>query len=82
MRLRNAVITAATLEVCCPHCGDPQPNPRDGSHLWMPEEVKQQIAETVQRVCVACDEPFALIEQSRVSVPGSENAPSVTVDVA
>lgn len=62
---RNAVIVAAVLEVHCPHCGDPQPNPRDESHLWVNADVT---ANQGPRVCNACDEPFQLIAQNRVSV--------------
>lgn len=65
---RNAIIVAAQLEVHCPHCGDPQPNPDDGSHLWIQDHiVKSQGA----KVCNACDEPFTLMAQDRVSVVAS-----------
>lgn len=65
MAKRNAVIVAAQLEVHCPHCGDPQPNPDDGSHLRVNSQVT---ASQGPRVCNACDEPFQLIAQNRVSV--------------
>lgn len=68
MAKRNAIIVAAQLEVHCPYCGDPQPNVRDGSHLWTQDDVKT--AEGL-RLCTACDEPFQLVEQSRVSVVAS-----------
>ena len=66
---RTAIITAVTVEVCCPHCGDPQPSPDNGSHAWMPGQV---VAEQGEKVCVACDEPFVLHAQSRVSVDAVE----------
>jgi hypothetical protein len=62
-RKRPALVTAATLEVQCPHCGDPQPSPGNGSHLWTPAEVSTSQG---PRECDACDEPFTLHAQSRV----------------
>ena len=62
---RNAIITAATVEVGCPHCGEPQPSPVTGSHLWLPAEVAK---EEGPRTCVSCDETFRLHAQSRVTV--------------
>jgi uncharacterized Zn-finger protein len=62
---RAALIVAASVEVTCPYCGEPQPNPNDGSHLWLPEEVRSAQG---TRTCVSCDEPFYLHAQSRVSV--------------
>ena len=60
----TAVIVVATVEVHCPHCGDPQPNPDNGAFSWMPSEVE---ANQGARKCVACDEPFKLHAQSRMS---------------
>ena len=60
---KNAIITAAAVEVQCPYCGDPQPNPTDGSHLWFPSQVTEG-----KRTCVACDTEFSVRKQSRVSV--------------
>lgn len=62
---RPATILAASLEVHCPHCGEPLPNPTDGSHLWMPDDV---LANTGAKICNACDEPFQLSYQKRVLV--------------
>lgn len=39
MPILKANVTAAALEVSCPHCGAPQPNPSDGSHLWTTAQV-------------------------------------------
>jgi hypothetical protein len=65
MSKRSAIIVAATVEVQCPYCGDPQPSPDNGSHAWMPSQIV-----TLQgpRVCVSCEEQFILHTQSRVSV--------------
>ena len=63
--LRQATIVAATVEVFCPHCGEPQPSPDNGSHAWMPSQV---VVAQGKKVCVSCDEPFQLNEQNRVMV--------------
>lgn len=68
MSKRNAIIVAAQLEVHCPNCGDPQPNPHDESHLWLPSQVEQFSG---AKTCNACDEPFTLSVQARVSVVAS-----------
>lgn len=65
MIMRAAIIQAATVEVLCPHCGDPQPSADNGSHMWMPEQVRA--AQGVVS-CVACDEKFRIYAQGRVSV--------------
>lgn len=61
---RNAIIVAVTVEVQCPHCGEPQPSPDNGSHAWM---IGQVMAEQGPKVCVSCDESFVLRAQNRVS---------------
>jgi hypothetical protein len=63
---RNAIIVAASVEVQCPHCGEPQPSPGNGSHIWLPSEVSHVTGG--QRQCVSCEEPFTIIAQSRVSI--------------
>ena len=64
---RPAIIVAATVEVQCPHCGEPQPSPDNGSHVWMPGQV---VTAQGKKTCVSCDEEFQLNAQSRVSVVG------------
>lgn len=66
---KSAIVVAASLEVHCPHCGDAQTNPWDESYLWTPTQVASLAGPGgVSRVCNACDEPFAILAQSRVSV--------------
>jgi ribosomal protein S27E len=65
MIMRAAIIQAATVEVLCPHCGDPQPSADNGSHMWMPDQVRA--AQGVVS-CVACDEKFRIYAHGRVSV--------------
>lgn len=64
---RAARIVAPAVEVQCPHCGEPQPSPGNGSHIWLPSEVSKRQG---SRTCVSCDEAFELHAQSRVSVEG------------
>ena len=66
MPKRNAIISAASLSVCCPYCGEPQPAPDNGSDMWFSSQVKA--AAGTDRVCVSCDESFRVISQNRVSV--------------
>lgn len=64
MATRNAVLTAVTVEVRCPHCDDPQPGP-DGSHVLDTVTAKEMC--TGDRVlCVSCDEPIRLIWNDKV----------------
>jgi predicted RNA-binding Zn-ribbon protein involved in translation (DUF1610 family) len=64
-RSRSAVVTAFTVEIRCPHCGEPQPSPGSGSHFWTIDEMRSQEG---PKTCTACDEPFRLLAQSRVGV--------------
>lgn len=64
-RTKTAILTAAAIEVACPHCGEPQPAPDNDSHMWLPPQVT---ASQGARTCVACDEKFVLNAQSRVGV--------------
>lgn len=66
--LRAAVINAVSVEVCCPHCGAPQPSPDNGSEMWLPSQVKAVAAVAPQHVCVSCDEPFTVEAHTRVAV--------------
>ena len=61
---RAAVVSAATIEVCCPKCGEPQPEPRDGSHLWTSEQLKASAGQ--RRECVSCDAPMFLDAPNKV----------------
>ncbi len=68
---KNAIITAVSLEVGCPECGEPQPSPETGSEIWLIDEVKA--SDGSERKCVSCDVTFRVIFHSRVSV-GSDFA--------
>lgn len=64
MTLKNAAFVATSIAVLCPHCGAEQPSPDNGSDMWTPN----QILSEKRRECVSCDEPFAIIRPSRVSI--------------
>lgn len=55
---RGTVTTAPSLEVGCPYCGEPQPSPESGSHIWTPDELKQKAGE--RRECVSCDKEIII----------------------
>lgn len=55
---KPAQLTVATYEVNCPHCGEFQPNPDNGGHLWVPDEVRA--CEGVRK-CVGCDVEFCVV---------------------
>jgi hypothetical protein len=59
MATKTAQIVTWTAQVHCPHCGDPQPSPDNGSDVWMTEQI-EAITGTI-RNCSACDEPFRVI---------------------
>jgi predicted RNA-binding Zn-ribbon protein involved in translation (DUF1610 family) len=63
--LKVAQVMAATVEVLCPHCGEPQPSPDNGSHAWFSSQVS---ANQGPRTCVSCDERFQIHAQNRVMV--------------
>jgi len=68
MTTKRAQVVATSVEVWCPHCGEPQPSPTNGAFLWLLEEVE---ANQGARMCDACDERFVLHSASRVRVQGS-----------
>ena len=46
-------LVAEAVAVLCPKCGEPQPNPVDGSEQWSVSDFAR-IA-SPRRVCVSCD---------------------------
>lgn len=51
--VRAAVLTADAVEVGCPACGEPQPDPEIGSHMWTPEQIKAAAGQRL--TCTSCD---------------------------
>lgn len=63
--IRRAQLLAEAVTVCCPYCGEPQPN-RDGSEMWTREDF-QRLATAGQerKVCTSCDETMHVGADSR-----------------
>lgn len=61
-KARRAQLVAEAVAVICPHCGDTQPNPRDGSELWLPEN----FGEPSKVDCRSCDQPMFVFSDSKV----------------
>lgn len=60
MRKRLVSVVAVSVEVHCPHCGDPLPSPT-GSHLWTSDELRAVATHGEGLAsCSACDEPIIL----------------------
>lgn len=53
MKTHAVIIFTEAVNVTCPLCGDFQPNPRDGSHLWTPEDIAAKRSAPMK--CVGCD---------------------------
>lgn len=54
---KTAIVHAFTVEIACPHCGEPQPS-TDGSHFWTIQEL--HAAAERKQDCNACDEPLTI----------------------
>lgn len=68
MSRKRAAVVAVVLEVHCPHCGEPQPNPDDGGHGWSPDEVRARAALDVAAGCASCDLEFLVISERKYQV--------------
>lgn len=64
-RSKLAVISTSAVEVNCRACGDSQPNPDDGGHIWRFSDLQRLSGE--RRTCVSCEEPLVL--HAPTSVP-------------
>lgn len=54
--IRPAQLVADAVAVLCPYCGEPQPNPKDGSDLWEQSHFRAIAKEdSGKRQCAACD---------------------------
>ena len=63
--MKRAVLVASAIEIRCPHCGEPQPSPDNGSDMWLPFQVE---AFQGVRKCVSCDKPFDIQAMSKIQV--------------
>ena len=51
-RSKVALVIAQTVAVICPACGEPQPDPDNGSDVWEPDQLKK--VSGTKRPCVSC----------------------------
>ena len=56
-RARRAYLVTDVVGVCCPFCGDAQPNPTDGSEQWQRSDFEKV---TGSKPCVSCDAPILI----------------------
>lgn len=68
MATKTAQLVAWTVMVECPHCGEPQPAPDNGSDSWMPPLVAQAAAAKAERACVACERPFRIVMRRQARI--------------
>ena len=55
-RTRLAIARATHLEINCPHCGEPQPDPHRNSNVWTVAEARAaSVANNDRRACTSCD---------------------------
>ena len=66
-RVRSALFSAVTISVDCPHCGEPLPA-LCGSIFWTIGEISKAIAESPNRTCDGCDEPFVIRQQNSATL--------------
>jgi hypothetical protein len=60
-RARRVQLVAEAVAVCCPACGEPQPNYM-GSEMWTAEDFVHAEA---TRECAACDTPLIVAADSK-----------------
>lgn len=66
---KPAQIIANTLAVLCPHCGEAQPDPENGSDMWTPDEVREASSSAAaKRDCTACDQPMIIFATTKALV--------------
>ena len=63
--VRHAQLVADAVAVCCPYCGEPQPNPTDGSEQWELRHFRMY-AERPRKSCCACDEEMFVFHSKNV----------------
>lgn len=74
-KIKLASVTAIMIEVGCPHCGEPFPNPENGSDMWPVSLLQHRMqtdrecsVEPLKRKCNACEQSFFLDLPSKVMV--------------
>ena len=64
MSARRAQLFAETVCICCPYCGEPQPN-ASGSEMWIPQDIAKKNG--LHR-CVSCDREILILGDSKVQL--------------
>lgn len=70
--MRRAQLVADAVAVLCPYCGEPQPNPRDGSEQWTLENFRARTTKrgrpivAGRRTCVSCEAPMIIGPDTKV----------------
>jgi hypothetical protein len=54
--MKPAQIVCEAFNVCCPECGEPQPNAH-GSELWIVDDLKKKSG---RFECISCDAPILI----------------------
>lgn len=60
------MLIAVSLEILCPHCGEPQPDPEIGSHIWTIDQLRA--ANEQKRECVSCEQSFVIFSATKIAV--------------
>jgi len=60
--MKRAQLIADVVSVICPYCGEPQPNPEDGSEQWE----LLHFARGTSKTCTACDKRMVLGSDTKV----------------
>ena len=58
MATRTAQLIASSVSVCCPYCGEPQPDPDHGSDMWTADQIDQHAGVVT---CPACEAKVAVV---------------------
>lgn len=71
-RVPNVIVRAVVVEVVCPHCQTPQPNPRNWRTPWSADTLRDVLNRQGARpqLCITCGEPFRYHVLSRVPLKG------------
>lgn len=71
--MKRAQLIAEAVAVVCPYCGECQPNCRDGSHLWLPEDFDLFHHHKGSKMdCVSCDKQLLIGHDTKVQFPVPE----------
>jgi len=60
-RARRVQLVAESVSVCCPFCGEAQPNAQ-GSELWIPQDFMHKAGKSQ---CVSCDAPILIFSDPK-----------------